>query len=34
MAKVSKIWADTAQNLLKLKSAVDNITNICDAADY
>ena len=34
MAKVSKIWADTAQNLLKLKSAVDNITNLCDVADY
>lgn len=34
MAKVTKIWADTAQNLLKLKSAVDNITNLCDVADY
>ena len=34
MAKVSKIWADTAQNLLKLKSAVGNITEIGDAADY
>ena len=34
MAKVTKIWADTAQNLLKLKSAVDNITDIGDVADY
>ena len=34
MAKVTKIWADTAQNLLKLKSAVDNITEIGDVADY